>query len=116
MNTTYTLTLNDGKTVKLSTNFALLYKFRAEHKDMYDKYIRIRNNLKKADDLDACYVIYIGYRCANPDVNIEYEEFLELVPPDTAIVYDLFIKLTAPSKMNKGFRPGVSKGNRKNKQ
>ena len=40
MNTTYTLTLNNGKEVNLSLNFALLYKLRAEHKDIYDKYMK----------------------------------------------------------------------------
>lgn len=116
MNTTYTLTLNDGKEVKLSLNFALLYKLRAEHKDIYDKYMKIKNNLNGADDLDAVYILYTAYRCANPESDIEFIDFLEQVPADNAIVYDLFGKLLSPSRMNKGFRPGVSKGNRKNKQ
>lgn len=116
MTTTYNLTLNDGKEVKLSLNFALLYKLRAEHKDIYDRYMKIKNNLKGADDLDAVYILYTAYRCANPDSNIEFIDFAEQVPPDNAVVYELFGKLISPSRMNKGFRPGVPKGNRKNKQ
>lgn len=116
MNTKYPLILNNGKEVELSLNFAMLYKLRAEHKDIYDKYMKIKNNLKNADDLDAAYILYTAYCCVNPDSHIEFMDFLEQVPPDNAIVYDLFGKLIAPSKMNKGFRSGVQKGNRKNKR
>lgn len=116
MNTKYSLTLNNGKEVNLSLNFALLYKLRAEHKDIYDKYMKIKNNLKSADDLDTVYILYTAYCCENPDCIIDFVEFLQQVPPDNAIVYELFGKLISPSKMNKGFRPGVQKGNRKNKQ
>lgn len=116
MNTKYSLTLNNGKEVNLSLNFALLYKLRAEHKDIYDKYMKIKNNLKSADDLDTAYILYTAYCCENPDCIIDFVEFLQQVPPDNAIVYELFGKLISPSKMNKGFRSGVQKGNRKNKQ
>lgn len=116
MNTKYPLILNNGTEVELSLNFALLYKLRAEHKDIYDKYMKIKNNLKTADDLDAAYILYTAYCCANPENNIEFIDFLVLLPPDNAVIYNLFGKLIAPSKMNKGFRPGVQKGNRKNKQ
>ncbi len=105
-NTFYNLQLLDGRTVKLTLNYARLYALRSKNKAAYDKYVKTKNSLddKNIDEFDLVYIIYTAYLCANPDASESFEEFLEVVPNDDFIIGQLLVNLIAPSKKKEVFR------------
>lgn len=100
-NTFYDLKLTDGRNVKVTLNFARLYALRAKNRAAYDSYMKAKNNLDKADDLEMCEIVYTAYLCANPDAKESLVEFLELLPPDMEIVGKLIGLLLVPSAQKK---------------
>ena len=113
LNTFYDLTLTNGKEVKVTLNFARLYALRAKNKDAYDSYMKAKNNLDKADDIEMCKVVYTAYLCANPDAKETFVEFLELLPPDMQIVGKLIGSLLTPSAQKKNSQQHSKKHQRK---
>lgn len=100
-NTFYEVELTDGRRVQVTLNFARLYALRAKNRKAYDAYIKAKNNLENADDIDMCSIVYTAYLCANPDASESFVEFLELLPPDMEIVGRLIGMLMVPSSQKK---------------
>lgn len=82
-NTITELTTPSGDIVKCTLNFFLLYGVKAKHPDVYSQYNKIIMDGMK-DVFDALTILYVGYLCANPELDIPmaYEEFLKLFEDD----------------------------------
>lgn len=104
MQTVLKIKLNNNKEVELTLNFAKLLKLSQAKKNVYRRYNDIVNSQKGQDVLDLSYVIYTAYICASEDYEMTFEKFLELLPPDQALVNELYAKLIAPSKSQEFFK------------
>lgn len=96
--------LQNGEKVKLTLNYAALYKLRKQNKDIYDRYNRLMQSNQK-EDLDNITIVYVAYACAHIDEEyLTFTEFLEIAPYDRNEINDVLTMLIAPSAKKKDFQ------------
>lgn len=81
-NTILDFKLGDDTVLKMTLNYAQLYKLRAQNKSLYERYSKII--VKGAqDEFDNLTVLYTAYACANLDKALITEmEFIERMTID----------------------------------
>lgn len=103
LNTVYELETNDGKSMKLTLAYGLLYKLRSKHRAQYDEYNRIMTKGAK-DEFDNLTLLYTAYLCERIDEKgdtegaMGFDEFLDLMPIDRVEVTRAVGMLIAPKK------------------
>lgn len=99
-NTYQELELENGKTVKLTLNFARLLKVKSEQPKVYENFMKVLQNQNFDIVFDSLAVLYAGYLCANmgDESVLSEEEFMELVPFDLEIINVLAGKLIQSKK------------------
>lgn len=94
INTIVEIELADGRTVNMSMNYARLMKLSNNNKTLYDRYNKITHQPGGMNDLDIAEVLYIAYVCGNIDKDehelIEFDEFIELLPPNREELFDIY--------------------------
>lgn len=89
--------LQNGEKIKLTLNFAGLYKLRNKEPQLYEEYNgMIMDGIH--DDLQNIRMIYIAYVCANLEEHMGFEEFLESAPFDREIINQAIGGMLTPSK------------------
>lgn len=112
-NTLYEIELLNGEKVNLSLTFARLYMLRAKDKPLYEKYNRLITK-EARDEVDSIFILYVAYACTHFDEErMSFNEFLEVVPYDRAVISDAIINLLTPSKKKKASPPPFAKQQRK---
>lgn len=90
--------LNDGSVVRLNLNFGSLYALReSPEREIYEEYAKIRAK-EQIDELDAAYIVYTGYVCANRSDRMGFEDFLEKLPPDRTALGHAIDMMLEPKK------------------
>ena len=90
--------LTDGSVVRLNLNFASLYALReSPEREVYEEYARIRAKAQ-TDELDAAYIVYTAYVCANREGHVSFEEFLDRLPPDRSVLSGAIDMMLEPQK------------------
>lgn len=97
MNTYQTLKLNDETEVKLTLTFGLLYKLKVTDEKLYDECNKILMNGAK-DLFDMVKILYVAYKCGEPNGKLTYNEFMELVPFDLKFIPALYQRLATSKK------------------
>lgn len=108
MQTVFQMKLISGNTVNLTMNYAKLYAVKAKRPEVYNRYTSIKNQMSKKkgelDEFDTLYIVYTAFVCANPNSDMSFEEFMEQVPPDNALVGEMLLNLLSPSKKKEIFQ------------
>ena len=98
-------------------NYAKLYAVKAKRPEVYNCYTSIKNQMSKKkgelDEFDTLYIVYTAFICANPDSDMNFEEFMEQVPPDNALVGEMLLNLLSPSKKKEIFQKRFKKRQQK---
>lgn len=108
MQTVFQMKLINGNTVNLTMNYAKLYAVKAKRPEVYNRYTSIKNQMSKKkgelDEFDTLYIVYTAFVCANPNSDMSFEDFMEQVPPDNALVGEMLLNLLSPSKKKEIFQ------------
>lgn len=100
INTIVEIELADGRIVSLSMNYARLMKLSNKNKRLYDRYNKITHQAEGLNDLDIAEVLYIAYVCGNIDEDehelIEFDEFLENLPPNREELLEIYTEKLQP--------------------
>lgn len=92
--------LNDGEVIKLVVNFSLLYQLRAKKKEIYETYSKTVL-LGTKDVFEMIQVLYVAYLCANinnVDSCMDFNTFIERMPPDVSEIAKVTTELIQPKK------------------
>lgn len=100
----FTLTLLDGREVKVTANYMLLSKLRDTNKAVYQHYNEAFKDLNTEPDYSMAMIFYAAYVMGLIDDGkdlkeaIPEEEFLDLLPFDRPSNMELVRKLVAPNQ------------------
>lgn len=103
-NTFMELKLQNDTVVKLTLNFARLYKVKNLKKDLYERFMQSLNGKKDYDPIfSSLTVLYVAYLCANSDKLgdeglMSEEEFMEVAPQNFKEINEAAAELISPKK------------------
>lgn len=98
LNTITEFEMADGTKVNMTLNYWALYQLKSKKTKTYDEYNEIMSRGVK-EELDMTVILYTAYLCANLDSKwMSYEEFLQNLPMNRAVVRATVGALTTPKK------------------
>ncbi|MDD3185949.1 MAG: hypothetical protein ACOX1S_05320 [Anaerostipes sp.] len=89
--------LEDGKNVRMTLNFGLLYKLRAADRKTYDNLNKVLIKGQK-EVLDSVDLLYGAYKCANLSESMSKENFIEKMNKDFGYNNESLKRLTNQRK------------------
>lgn len=98
-NTIFEMEMNNGEKVKMTLNFASLYKLSNKNRKLYLDYnSKITKGI--SEELDNVLILYTAYCCANVENDniMSYDEFLELLPISRQYIGDIMGELLGVKK------------------
>lgn len=101
INTEQQLELVDGNVINLTLTFGSLNRLSEKDPKLIEEYFTLQSKKEMLNDLEIAHILYIAYRCAeNVEPTLEYKAFLDLIPSNRRVIYNMYAILLYPKNEN----------------